>query len=75
MLTDSLLPEAVVKLVEREITALRWTAEGKTSADIAEILRISERTVNFHLNNASAKLGACNKTAAAVKAALLGLIW
>ena len=74
-MSNALLPEAGVKLVEREIVILRWTAEGKTSADIAEILRISERTVNFHLNNASVKLGACNKTAASVKAALLGLIW
>lgn len=74
-LGDALLPEAAVKLAEREVEVLRWTAEGKTSADIAEILRISERTVNFHLNNASAKLGTCNKTAASVKAALLGLIW
>jgi LuxR family transcriptional regulator, quorum-sensing system regulator SolR len=71
----TLVPEAGIKLVEREVEVLRWTAEGKTSADIAEILRISERTVNFHLNNASAKLGTCNKTAASVKAALLGLIW
>ncbi len=74
-LGSTLVPELTVKLAEREVEVLRWTAEGKTSADIAEILRISERTVNFHLNNASAKLGTCNKTAASVKAALLGLIW
>ena len=74
-LGGTLVPELPAKLVEREVEVLRWTAEGKTSADIAEILRISERTVNFHLNNASAKLGTCNKTAASVKAALLGLIW
>ena len=54
---------------------VRWTAEGKTSADIAEFLRISERTVNFHVNAAVAKLGAANKTSAAVRAAMLGLIW
>lgn len=71
----ALLAEARVKLAEREVDVLRWTADGKTSADIAEILRISERTVNFHLSNAAAKLGAANKTAASVKAALLGLIW
>jgi LuxR family transcriptional regulator len=62
-------------LSEREIEVLRWTAEGKTSADIAEFLRISERTVNFHVNAAVAKLGASNKTSAAVRAAVLGLIW
>jgi LuxR family transcriptional regulator, quorum-sensing system regulator SolR len=74
-LASTLMPDAEVQLVEREIEVLRWTAEGKTSSDIAEILNLSERTVNFHLNNASSKLGTCNKTAASVKAALLGLIW
>ncbi len=51
-----------------------WTAEVKTSGEIAEILKISERTVNFHINNAIAKLDTPNKTAAAVRAALLGLL-
>jgi LuxR family transcriptional regulator len=64
-----------VNLSEREVEVLRWTAEGKTSADIAEFMRISERTVNFHVNSAVDKLGACNKTSAAVRAAMLGLIW
>ena len=61
-------------LSKREISVLCWTSEGKTSGEIAEILRISERTVNFHINNAIAKLDAPNKTAAAVQAALLGLL-
>ncbi|WP_425261274.1 autoinducer binding domain-containing protein [Rubrivivax sp. RP6-9] len=64
-----------VELSDREIDVLRWTAEGKTSAEIAEILNISERTVNFHVNSVVAKLGACNKTSAAVRAAMLGLLW
>ena len=64
-----------VDLSDREIDVLRWTAEGKTSADVAEILNISERTVNFHINSVVAKLGACNKTSAAVRAAMLGLLW
>jgi len=66
---------AQAPLTEREIDVLRWTADGKTSADIAEILGISERTVNFHVNSAVGKLGACNKTNAVVKAAMLGLMW
>jgi LuxR family transcriptional regulator len=64
-----------IELTDREIDVLRWTAEGKTSAEIAAILNISERTVNFHVNGVVAKLGACNKTSAAVRAAMLGLIW
>ena len=63
------------ELSDREIDVLRWTADGKTSGEIAEILDISERTVNFHVNRIVAKLGASNKINAAVRAAMLGLIW
>lgn len=74
LLVPKLMPDATVDLSSREIEVLRWTADGKTSGDVSEIMHISERTVNFHLNNAMAKLGACNKTAAAIKAAILGLL-
>ncbi|WP_024298126.1 autoinducer binding domain-containing protein [Methylomicrobium lacus] len=73
-LAPKLMPEIHVKLSNREISVLRWTADGKTASDIASILRITERTVNFHINNVVTKLNAANKTAAAVKAALLGLL-
>jgi LuxR family transcriptional regulator len=53
---------------------LRWTADGKTSSEVGEILYISERTVNFHVNNALIKLGAANKTAGVIKAAALGFL-
>jgi len=69
-----LMPTIEVKLTNREISILRWIAEGKSSGDIADILRIAERTVNFHINNAVAKLGVSNRTAAAVQAALFGLL-
>ncbi len=67
------LPVATDALSRREIEVLRWTADGKTSAEIAKILEIAERTVNFHVNKAVDKLGVANKTAAAVQAALLAL--
>jgi LuxR family transcriptional regulator len=73
-LVAELLPEAEVTLSNREIEVLRWTAEGKTSSEVADILRIAERTVNFHINNAVVKLKANNKTAAAIRAAVLGLL-
>lgn len=63
-----------VKLTPREAEILRWTAEGKTSAEIGEILNIAERTVNFHVNSTLAKLNAANKTSAVVQAALRGLL-
>ena len=63
------------RLSERESSVLRWTADGKTSAEIAEIMAVSERTVNFHVNSAVSKLGASNKTSGVVRAAMLGLMW
>lgn len=63
-----------VALSAREAEVLRWMADGKTSSEAALILGLAERTVNFHVANALLKLGAANKTAAVVKAALLGLL-
>lgn len=73
-LLPKLIPLIEVKLSSREISVLRWIAEGKSSNDIAEILRISKRTVDLHANNSVAKLGAPNRTAAAVMAAMHGLL-
>lgn len=73
-LVANFMPSSEIKLSDREITVLRWIAEGKTSSEISDILQIAERTVNFHLNNANDKLGTNNRTAAAVHAALLGLL-
>lgn len=73
-LTPEMMPEVNAKLSKREIEALQWTAVGKTSGEISRILNITERTVNFHINNVVIKLNAPNKTSAAIKAALLGLL-
>jgi DNA-binding NarL/FixJ family response regulator len=64
----------LVMLNDREIDALTWVARGKTSIQIAEILELSKRTVDFHLNNARVKLGAATRTQAAIKAAVGRLI-
>ena len=74
LVMTSVLPEADVRISNREINVMRWTAEGKTSGEIAQILRISERTVNFHIANVIEKLHAPNKTAAAIRMAMLGLL-
>jgi LuxR family quorum-sensing system transcriptional regulator SolR len=60
-------------LTDREVEVLKWTADGKTSGEIADILAVSDNTVNFHIKNAITKLRTANKTAAAVRAAMLGL--
>lgn len=61
-------------LTDREIDCLTWTAAGKTSAEIAEILTLSEHTVNHYLNRATKKLDTVNRTQAVVKALKTGLI-
>ena len=63
-----------IPLTEREVEILQWTAIGKTAWEIGSILNISERTVNFHLQNAMGKFGVHNKTHAAAKAMSIGLI-
>jgi LuxR family quorum-sensing system transcriptional regulator SolR len=75
LLLPKLVPESRVAMTAREREVLRWTAEGKTAYEISQILTVSERTVNFHINNVVAKLGASNKTQAAVKAAALGMLF
>jgi len=74
LVVSKMMPEVNVSLSAREIDVLRWTADGKTSSEVGEILYISERTVNFHVNNALIKLGAANKTAGVIKAAALGFL-
>ncbi|MDD5333740.1 MAG: autoinducer binding domain-containing protein [Rhodoferax sp.] len=63
-----------IPLTAREIEVLRWSADGKTSGQISEILAVSENTVNFHVKNAVAKLQTANKTAAVARAAKLGFL-
>lgn len=74
LLAPKLAPESQIALTAREKEVLRWTAEGKTAYEISQILSVTERTVNFHINNVIAKLGTSNKTQAAVKAAALGML-
>lgn len=57
-----------VDLSEREIAALTWSARGKTSDEIAVILGLSKRTIDFHIDNARAKLGVATRIQAVVKA-------
>jgi DNA-binding NarL/FixJ family response regulator len=61
-------------LSDREIETLTWVARGKTSAQIAEMLGLSKRTIDLHLDSARTKLGAATRTEAAIKAAVGRLI-
>jgi DNA-binding NarL/FixJ family response regulator len=63
-----------VDLSDRETEILTWAARGKTSAQIAEMLSLAKRTVDFHFDNARHKLGAETRTEAVIKAAFERLI-
>lgn len=61
-------------LTMRERECLTWAADGKTSNEIAQLLGISDSTVNFHLNNAMQKLDVVSRQHAIGKASLQRLI-
>lgn len=60
-------------LTEREVDVLSHCAKGLTAAEIARRIALTERTVQFHVSSAIAKLGVPNKTAAVARAMLLQL--
>lgn len=59
-------------LTNRESEVLSWVAKGKTNRDIAEILGMSPRTVNKHLEHIFDKLGVETRSAAAAIGARFG---
>ncbi len=65
---------AVPALTDRERECLVWACRGKTNGETADILLISERTVEFHITNAMKKLGVYNKVHCVAVAVQLGLV-
>jgi len=67
-------PAEVLKpqLTNREVDCLRWAGDGKTTWEIGRILDISERTVFFHLAQASDKLGVNSRPQAVARAVSMG---
>lgn len=64
---EELAPAAALlpnPLTQREMDVLEWVARGKTNRDVAEILGMSPRTVNKHLEHIYEKLGVETRTAA-----------
>ena len=62
--SEELLLKQRLNLTTREAEVLLWLARGKSNRDIAEILGLSPRTVNKHLEVIYAKLGVENRAAA-----------
>ncbi len=56
-----------LNLTAREAEVLLWISRGKTNRDIADILGLSPRTVNKHLEQIYAKIGVENRAAAAAQ--------
>lgn len=63
-----------IELTTREIECLTWATEGKSAWEISKILGCSERTITFHLNNATVKLNCANRYQAIGKAIVTGVI-
>ena len=61
-------------LTERQLECLRWVHAGKSSSEIAEIIGVSERTVNFHIGEACRRLKVRTRRQAVVEALVAGLI-
>ncbi|KAE9644480.1 autoinducer binding domain-containing protein [Pseudomonas sp. PB106] len=64
----------VPQLSPRELEVLQLSAGGKTAHEISRILNLSERTVNYHVQNVIEKLNVCNKISAVIAAARAGII-
>jgi len=61
-------------LTGRELDCLHWASMGKTSWEIGVILGITERTINFHIQNACRKLQSRGRQAAISAAYRHGLL-
>ncbi len=63
-----------IQLTQRELECLKWSATGKSSWDIGQILNCTEATVNFHFSNIRRKFGTSSRRQAVVKAIRSGII-
>ncbi len=65
---ESETPDPFRELTEREIAVLRLLAEGKSNADIAQRLFLSDKTVRNHVSTILSKLNVSNRVEAATYA-------
>jgi len=75
ILLDANILEAALPITRREAEVLMWVAQGKTNREIGEILSLSPRTVNKHLEQIYTKIHVDNRAAATSIAiqAMLGI--
>jgi LuxR family quorum sensing-dependent transcriptional regulator len=63
-----------VRLTERERQCLSWAAAGKSDWEIGQIIDLSAKTVNYHIENAKRKSGVQTRVQAIVEAVRSGVI-
>ena len=63
-----------IGLSAREVECISWSSSGKSLAETARLMGISERTVRFHRENIRVKLGTETTMESVSKAVSLGLI-
>jgi DNA-binding CsgD family transcriptional regulator len=61
-------------LTDREVEVLRRIAQGRSSGEVAAELHISPKTAGNHIEHIYAKIGASNRTGAALFALTNGLV-
>ena len=72
---DSPIIEAEgISLTRRELEVLTLVVEGHSSKEVADMLYVSKRTVDFHLANIYGKLQVSNRVQAFRRATRLGLL-
>lgn len=63
-----------ISLTRRELEVLTLVVEGHSSKEVADMLYVSKRTVDFHLANIYDKLQVSNRVQAFRRATRLGLL-
>ena len=66
--------EKAKPISSREKTVLRGLLEGMTDGEIAAVLGVSEKTVNYYMRQLGAKLGARNRTHVVIQALRMQLV-
>jgi DNA-binding CsgD family transcriptional regulator len=61
-------------ITSREIEVLQWVARGKSAREIGEILQITKRTVDQHVQSTVRKMDAANRIHAVALAIREGII-
>ena len=71
---DAASATASTRLTDREREIITWVSKGKSSADVAQIVGIAERTVNFHIEKVMRKLDVTTRMQAAIACVRQGLL-